>query len=327
MPEDELLDALRGLGADHEPDVAAIRRRMDEKRPKVVPLRRRVEEAPRRRPVLLSAAAAILIGGGVTVAVSQMGPSDNASPAHPIPVNVPVIETPSNDPAPPTPDPGRTTAERSKESTPDGVNTSKSGTGRTKDSDPPAGPNQPPTSKTPKAPSASTGSSASLAATGTVAKLSQGQSLSLGPANEDWLAIGTRNDLKTVRSKAASTSPLLNFTAPPAGASVDGPLRVSWNGGAPEQDRANDSHWLQTDGVTVTVTASAAARTVTLYVGNLMDVKVTGQDLQDYRVTLDGSAPAYAVTLSIPSHSGDTTIALQSDRGPVHLAAAVATSD
>ncbi len=325
MPEDELLDALRGLGADHEPDVAAIRRRMDENRPKVIPLRRRVEEAPRRRPVLLSAAAAILIGGGVTVAVSQMGPSDNASPANPIPVNIPVIETPSSDAA--TPHPSRTTAGNSKESTPDGVNTSKGGTGKAKDSDAPTGPDQPPTSKSPKAPSSSTGSAATLAATGSVAELSQGQSLSLSSANQDWLAIGTRNDLKTVRSKAASTTPLLNFTAPDSAASVDGPLRVSWNGGAPEQDRTGDSHWLQTDGAVVTVTASSAARTVTLYVGNLMDVKVTGQDLKDYLVTLDGSAPAYAVTLTIPSHSGDTTIALQSDRGPVHLAAAVASTE
>jgi hypothetical protein len=326
VPEDELLDALRGLGADHEPDVTAIRRRMEEKRPTVIPLRRRVEEVPRRRPVLLSAAAAILIGGGVTVAVSQMGPADNASPANRIPVTVPIIESPSSDAGTPTPDPGRTTAKHSKESTPDGVNTSKAGTGKTKGSDPTANQNQPSSTQGPKSPPASTGSSAVLAATGSVAALTQGQSLSLSSANEDWLAIGTRNDLKTVRSKAASASPLLNFTAPASGASVDGPLQVSWNGGVPEQDRANDTHWLQTDGAVVTVMASPAARTVTLYVGNLMDVKVSGQDLKDYLVTLDGSAPAYAVTVSIPSHAGDTTIALQSDRGPVHLAAAVASS-
>jgi hypothetical protein len=322
VPEDELLDALRGLGADHEPDVTAIRRRMDEQRPKVIPLRRRVEEVPRRRPVLLSAAAAILIGGGVTVAVSQMGPANSASPA--IPVNIPVIQTPSSDPVTPTAD--RTTSDHPKKSTSDGVNTSKAGTGKTKDSEPPANQDQPSTSPAATSPPASTGSSGVLAASGSVAALSQGQSLSLSTANEDWLAIGTRSDLKTVRSKSASTSPLLDFTAPASGASVDGPLKVSWIGGVPEQDRANDTHWLQTDGAVVTVTASSAARTVTLYVGNLMDVKVSGPGLKDYLVTLDGSAPAYAVTLNIPSHSTDTTIALQSDRGPVHLAAAVASS-
>ncbi|MDP9826786.1 hypothetical protein [Kineosporia succinea] len=324
MPEDELLDALRGLGADHEPDVAAIRRRMEEKRPKVVPLRRRVDDAPRKRPVLLSAAAALLIGGGVTAAVSQMGPAGNQTPSS-IPVTVPTFVSPepsvSADPSPSVEN------TREKEKTPDGASASSSpatprSEGSEKENPATASSSSPSGPQNPAADDEATSTQAGIS----VQALNSGQALTLGDADEDWLAIGVRNDLKTVRKKASDANPLLNFTAPPSAASVDGPFSLSWSGGKPEQDRANTTRWLQTDGAVVTVTASSAARTVTLYTGNLMNVVVSGEDLKQQRAELGGTAMGYKVTVTIPSHSGETTIDLESGRGPVHLLAATAST-
>jgi hypothetical protein len=316
VPEDELLEALRGLGADHEPDVAAIRRRMEDERPTVVPLRRRIESGPRRRPVLLSAAAAILIGGGVTVAASQLGPNDNGTPANDLPVVVPTLQTPTPEATRESPSPSVTSpdARRSKEPTPDGVATSRQGENKTPTPERTTQEAQPPSS-----------GSAERAST-SVSELSVGQEISLGEADEDWLAIGTRNDMKTVRKKDAANSALLNFTAPESAASVDGPFRVSWQGGIPEQDRVGSTRWMQTNGAVVTVNASADTRTVTLYLGNAMNVVVKGEGLKPHKVTLGDQAMGYAVTVEIPSHAGDTTIELQSGRGPVHLAAATASS-
>lgn len=327
MPEDELLDALRGLGADHEPDVAAIRRRMDEGRPTVVPLRRRVEPGPRRRPVLLSAAAAILIGGGVTVAASQMGPANDTTPANELPNLVPSISTPSRSTT--APSPSATETGRPDEPTPDGVATSKDGQSKNKDEDKTkdAEPSSDPTrTESSQPPSSGAGPAAGVAAASTVTKLVGGQEISLGAADEDWLAIGTRNDMKTVRKKASARSPLLNFDAPDSAASVDGPFKLSFQGGIPEQDRQGSTRWMQTNGAVVTVTASSAARTVTLYTGNAMNIVVKGGGLKDHKVTLDDQEPGYVTRLVIPSHAGETTIELQSGRGPVHLVAATASS-
>ncbi|GAB3243517.1 hypothetical protein [Kineosporia babensis] len=321
MPEDELLEALRGLGADHEPDVAAIRRRIDGERTNVVPLRRRPDQLPRRRPVLLSAAAAILIGGGVTVAVSQLGPSESGTPAKDLPVLVPAVPTPSDSPTSPTPSPSRSDPEesRTKQPAPDGTSSAK-GDEETES-------NQP---RTPSTSSTKNGSAnrpaGEQAASSTVSALANGQQIELGAANEDWLAIGTRNDMKTIRKKAASAAPLLNFVAPDSAASVDGPFQLSFSGGLPEQDNEGITRWMQTNGAVVTVTASPRARTVTLYTGNAMNIVVKGKGLEDHRVTLPDQAPGFVTTLQIPSHGGDTTIELQSGRGPVHLVAATATS-
>ncbi|GAA3605689.1 hypothetical protein GCM10022223_21820 [Kineosporia mesophila] len=326
MPEDELLEALRGLGADHEPDVVAIRRRMEDRRPKVVPLRRRVEEAPRKRPVLLSAAAALLVGGGVTAAVSQMAPASNQTPST-IPVNVPTFQSPSDPATSSAPSP-TVTQESGKKQTPDGVSTSKDA--GTPDSGGKTGQGTPSSSSPRSSTSSSTGGTSGNAsgltqATIEVTTMANGQQLMLSAADEDWLAIGTRNDLRTIRKKSAVSSPLLNFTAPASAASVDGPFKLSWTGGVPEQDRDGTTRWLQTDGAVVTVTASEAARTVTLYTGNLMNVAVTGQNLKQQRVEL-GSDAGYVVNITIPSHSGETTINLSSGRGPVHFLAATASS-
>ncbi|GLY13605.1 hypothetical protein Kisp01_06210 [Kineosporia sp. NBRC 101677] len=329
MPEDELLEALRGLGADHEPDVAAIRRRMEGERPNVVPLRRRVvEQGPRRRPVFLSAAAAILIGGGVTVAASQMGPSDTGTPATKLPVEMPELTTPSHTPTSAAPTTTESDSDDRKESTPDKEATSKGGQPDGEDKTSDDKDSTPPTSTTQsKQPPASSGSgTGAAAAIGTVTPLSTGQEIVLGDADEDWLAIGSRNDMKTVRKKSSSTSPLLNFVAPDSASSVDGPFKLSWEGGVPESNRAGSTRWMQTNGAVVTVTASQAARTVTLYTGNAMNIVVKGGGLKDLNVTLGDNAQGFVTTLQIPSHAGDTTIELQSGRGPVHLAAATAAS-
>ncbi|MBT0773008.1 hypothetical protein KIH74_28960 [Kineosporia sp. J2-2] len=326
MPEDELLQALRALGADHEPDVAAIRRRMDDQRPKVVPLRRRVEAAPRKRPVLLSAVAALLVGGGVTVAASQMAPASETTPSK-LPVNIPAFETPTADTTSQTPSPSGTTPDDKdqKNSTPDDVATSKSGS-KAGSTDEPGSGSTSDGSRTTDAKTGSSSTGSSTQAITSVSELTAGQALSLGDADEDWLAIGTRNDLKTIQKKTALASPLISFTAPESGQSVDGPFKLSWTGGAPEQDRDGTTRWLQTDGATVKVMASSAASTVTLYTGNAMNVSVSGQDLKAQTTTLGDSAAGYAVTVQIPSHSGETTITLESGRGPVHLLAATAAS-
>lgn len=317
MPEDDLLDALHGLGADHEPDTAAIRRRM-ESRTKVVELRHRPPSATRRRPVLLSAAAAILIGGGVTVAASQLSPASSSTPSDPLPVKIQPFATPSTGT---TPTAIGSTTKASPTTQPDdsptGTQTSKTDTQSTGSA----------TERSATSQSAAGTGSAGSTVSSTVEPMSTDQSITLSDADEDWLAIGTRNDMKTIRKKAATDSALLEFTAPDSAASVDGPFLLSWSGGAPEQDRADSPRWLQTDDAVVTVTASSAARTVTLYVGNALQVSSSGSGLEESSVQVGDDALGYVVTLRIPAHAGATTIALSSSRGPVHLIAATASTD
>lgn len=307
MPEDDLLEALRGLGADHEPDTLAIRRRM-EARPKVVPLRQRPATVPRRRPVLLSAAAAILIGGGVTVATSQMSPASSATSSDPLPVDIQPFATPSTSTDPTgtktstAPSPSTTT-----KSSPSSTTTTSTHSDTSS-----------------KATTTKAGST-SAAVSGSVTAINADNQIALSDTDDDWLAIGSRNDMKTIQKKAALDAPLLEFAAPDSAVSVDGPLLLSWSGGAPEQSREDTPRWMES-GEAVTVTADSTARTVTLYVGSGLKVSYSGEGLDGGSVSVGDDAAGHAVTLKIPAHSGATTITL-SGSGSVQLMAVTADAD
>jgi hypothetical protein len=96
-----LLQALRNLGADHEPDVEAITRRVHGTgnviRPRTAPAGRRRPVAVRYgRPVLLPATAVLLVIGGIVLTTSVGGSAPDPDLASPVPIATIPVGTPSH---------------------------------------------------------------------------------------------------------------------------------------------------------------------------------------------------------------------------------------
>ena len=137
------------------------------------------------------------------------------------------------------------------------------------------------------------------------------------PPLTDWLAVGTRNDLKQVRAKAGSGD--LGLEQPSSATSVPGPFRVSWTDGLPEQNHDDALDWLQAaaePGLTVTLTAAGKPRTVVLYAGTQHlhgTLTTTGPGLATTKTsfpTADPGPAGWLITLSLPPTSSPTHLHL-----------------
>jgi hypothetical protein len=314
--EDPLLRELRILAADYEPSVASIERwvrfpdRIEAGNPTLLtdPLRLVVEPTPpahrSRRALLLPAAAVLLLFGGVVLAGSLRGPDPGRTGTSTLPIGtaVPAATTPAraipsltSPPEPSTPErPAKPSTDRS-------------------------APVPPATSdRTAKArrPDEPVTVSVRAVAPGTPVDLSR-------PPLTDWLAVGTRSDLKQVRAKAGSGT--LGLEQPESATSVPGPFTVSWTDGLPEQSHDNALDWLQADaepGLTATLAAAGKPRTVILYAGTRDlhgTLTVTSPGLATTETSFPAAGPdassspvatGWAVTLTLPPTSSPTHLHL-----------------
>lgn len=302
--DDELLRSLRDLGAGYDPDLTAINRRLHTARPVA---HRSIEAALRHRPalvrhsqaVLVPALAVLLVVGGIVMVVSRGADLGwNHPPLVPIAAEPPPTLNPitpkdvaktahSDTTTSAEPAPARTTT---RTATPTGT-TPGSATGAADPSD-------------------SAGPTADV--TVDVMASSATRAVDLDPDRVlDWLAIGTRSDLKQVRAEIEA--PLITATQPASATSTPGPFRVSWVGGKPEEDHAAAADWLKVtgpDSLTVTVSASPHSRTVVLYAGTARGrarLSIDGPGLGSHQ-TLIGSASSTArgaiVTVTLPPSTG-----------------------
>jgi hypothetical protein len=309
-----LLRALRELGADYEPDSGAIERRVHGTARLELVNRNGAREdryrAPERgrlpalvhhsRPVLLPAAAVLLLIGGVVLVTSSRGQDPVDTVAGPVATSAASTPPPTQSPSP-SRSPATALAPKPGE-------TSTTSTSTTSTSRPPKGtgtPNPPGRAATVKV------STAAAAATGIGVDLRR-------PPLTDWIAVGSRSDLKQVRAKAAAAEPVLTFAQPSSATSVAGPFSTSWTVGLPEETHTAATDWLMTDGEsgwTVTV-AAGAPRTVVLYAGTSDlrgTVAVTGKGLTAKRALLEPAASAaepVIITVTLPSTTAVTRIRL-----------------
>ena len=134
-----------------------------------------------------------------------------------------------------------------------------------------------------------------------VTPVTAGYGVTLG-AGSDWLAIGARADGTTVRTKRPVIGGL-TLSASGAAPGRPGPYRVSWSGGAPEQDHAAATGWLAigADGhADVTLPPTSRVTTLRLYLGaEGADAVVSGAANAVLRGPGAGRAAA-VVTVSLP---------------------------
>jgi len=320
----ELLRALRDLAADYEPDVAAIGRRVQEigqtraidrthlsHRPRLVSKARPAPVVQHGRLVLLPAAAVLLLVGGIVLATSAGGPDPDSGETSALPIATAFATQP---PAPATAVEPRNSATSPQHSSP----TRTASRTPTSDATPgTAAPGRVDVSVQPL----------SSAATGTAVELG-------GPELIDWLAVGTRADLKQVRAKDRAANPVLAVEQPGSATSVVGPFSTSWTAGLPEQSHDRATDWLMADGrsgLTMTLIASSRPRILLLYAGT-RDLRgtlsISGKGLASQRTALGAAsrtAQGLVITVSLPPATGQTVIRLNgSPDGPtpkVYLAA------
>lgn len=251
--DDDLLDALAGLGAHHEPDTAGMRRRVDELTGgRVVPL-----GGPRRtRPLLVAAAATgvIATGGWVLLGGGADGPVVSTTTAPPASRPAPSLSGTPTLATVPTPTPTGTSEATS---TTRGPATSEPAPDSSTRTTPRP---QPPATTRPDGPPAGPYRIGVSAAPGDLVLAT--------PAVSDWVAVGVRADGRLVRAKRPTLGTLLEVGVPD-GPLATAPVRTSWSDGVPEQDRTVDT-WLElpaTSGFTVRVGPSARPLTVRLLLG------------------------------------------------------------
>lgn len=149
-----------------------------------------------------------------------------------------------------------------------------------------------------------------------------------GDGTLDWVHPGARADLKLQRAKRPAAGQALVIRQPAGVTSVTGPLRVSWTGGAPEQDHTDDARWLSVPAggaVRVQVPPSPSARTLRLYLGGPggpFRLGLTGSGVASVTETVAG-APAGTgpslLTVPVPAGS-DLTLTLTAPAGGGRLA-------
>lgn len=298
--DDPLVGALHRLGAEYEPDIGAMRRRMREGGPSLV-----VRDVPRtgtsaRVPALLSAAAMLLVVGGIVTVARDPGPPRDAAIAAglPSPTTTPTTVSTVGEAVATTASP-----------------VSSPSAARTVVEQPRDDPDPEPTSGAPAADV--------VVAVDTV-PVRGTRAVDLGtPPLLAWLAVGVRSDLKQVRSEADAGDPQVSVRQSGSARSTDGPFRVSWRGGAPEESHADADEWLAErgeDGLTVSIAPSGAARTVTLYAGardRRATLTVRGRGLDEER-TVIGSTPGFTrgfvITVQLPPTTGPVTLTLGGER-------------
>jgi hypothetical protein len=288
----ELLAALRNLGTDYEPDVAAIERRS---RSRPAPKAKRIPTAIRNSPpVLLPAAAVLLLIGGV-VGVTSVGIRHSQS--DPTAANPNWTAATTAAPTPPRPEPSKKLVTPPRRSA--------------------AAPTKPAKSPVATKPARQTTATVQVA----VQPITQiGTEVTLSrPPLTDWLAVGARADLKQVRAKANATEPMVTVEQPETATSVISPFSASWTGGFPEEDHDAATRWLRADpnpGLTVVLTRSNKARTLTLFAGTQglqSTVAISGKGLTPSQTPLGAASPmpqAMVITLSLPPTKGPTRVHL-----------------
>ena len=299
-PEDgELLHALHRLGTEYEPDLTAIRRRIDSPRRSI--LRSSDIPAPgaqqlrRPRTVLLAAAAVVLISSTVAFGArfvaappaqhaATVGASADTSP--PGTPGAQGLSTPESHPtstghATPSPAASGQAASSQAASPSTGVDPARTPSqaaprsqGAPQNPAATSSPAPQATSGTPaRSPGSVIGTTASSGPQVDVVLPTSSKALSVNlsaPGLLDWLAVGTRSDGVVVRAKRAAAAPVLTLKPVPGATVTSGPFRVSWTGGLPEQDRTGATTWSAAPagtGWTIDVTPSAQPLQVVLYLG------------------------------------------------------------
>lgn len=300
--DEPLLRALRELGTDYEPNVAAITRRAEGLRPgqphRAGPrAQSRLPAAVRHsRPVLLPAAAVLLVMGGVVLATAPRPDSGSKPTAHGQVTEAPAVPAPSSDP---TSEPSRVGTAVSATRPPIGATTTEPRTTETR---------QPARKQTAEV-------AVKALATGAITDIDLSR-----PVLQDWLVLGARADLKQVRAKAGAADPQITLDQPAQATSVTGPFRISWTDGVPEQDHTGADAWLAAParpGLSVSIAASTRPRTVVLYagaVGSDATLSVSGTGITTRRTQLGPATQqgrVLLVTISLPVTSGPTRILLQ----------------
>lgn len=300
--DDDLLDALAGLGAHHEPDVLRMRQRVDALAGgRVVP----IGGPHRTRPLLVAAATTgviaaggwALLGGGTgegpvvdvstsASVASRPAPSPSGQAEEPTsPVATSAATSTTREPAPSEPAP-----------TPSGRTTTRRDPGPTRPVRPAAGPYDVDVS------------------------VVSGRLTLATPALDDWVAVGVRSDGQLVRAKRPVGGTLVEVTVP-QGPLATAPLVTSWTDGLPEQDRTTDT-WLElpaTSGASVRVGPSARPLTVRLHVGlrgTAAVVTVSSPDGRPGSTTarVVGSG-ALAVDVTVPAADAATVIDVRGTGG------------
>ena len=332
---EELLTALRDLGSDHEPDPAAIRKRMDSRR-----VRRLRDVRPNGPRVLLSAAAAVTVLVGGVTAVARLNATDDgdARPSSSDGRLQPPVSTDSAPPAPASPvGQGRHTSTPTVSPSRTGTAASTPSAGATGEptgapasaargqvgvpaSVPPA-----PTPALPRSPESTPSTTSNVPAAIVVQAAPSTPGIDLGaPPLLDWVVVGARSDLRQVRAKSAATAPLLVVDQPGTATAVPGLFRTSWTGGLPEQSHVAATRWLSVDaatGISVTVAASSSDRTIVLYGGTgngpATITTRTGGTVTGAATVPGGSAgpQAFVVTIRVPAAGASTQVTVRSDPG------------
>jgi hypothetical protein len=313
VADEELLRALRNLGDDYEPDVASITRRVRGSRARNSRARSNepnihYEATPLDRPtpshreafvrhgrsLLLPAAAVLLVMGGIVFVASSGGrggrTSDGtANSSAPLATAAAAAEPPAPDAKTPS-----VSAER--------IGPAVSST-RTRTQAPTAPRSHPPAGATARI-------SVQTVTTTTTVNLTS-------PPLLGWLALGTRADLKQVRSKNGGTAVTVGQPAS-AGTEVS-PFRISWTDGIPEQDHTGATTWLKStadQGLSVTIPGAHDARTVVLYAGSKglqATIEVSGDGMSTSPKALGSVSPlakGLVVTVNLPPTGGPTRIQL-----------------
>lgn len=321
-PDRRVGELLRRQAAQHEPDSVRIRSRVD--------LDRNVPAGSGARPVLLrvgapvgSAVAAAVVAVVAVLGVRIAGDPDRRPPAA---ASSPATSSPAT-PGPATPVPTGSPGSA-------GTATTRPGPSAPLPSLQPL----PPPATRSAAPSA-TGTTASAAPTGAprldVQTVLAGHPVVLGNGDGlDWVVPGARPDGTVVRRqhpRAALAGPTVRL-GPDGATGVPGPFRISWSGGAPEQNHLADTGWLalDPDGGAVDIQVPAGSgRRLTLYVGTAgadCVVRVSAGN-GGTAVTVPAGTPAAVVTLSAGSGAGPLMVTLSGVRrtagGRVGLAAVV----
>lgn len=141
--------------------------------------------------------------------------------------------------------------------------------------------------------------------------------VTLGPTMREWAGFGLRKDGVTVRTKAGAGLIETPFTFGGATSAVEqGPFRVSWSGGVPEQDRVDAATWFVArraqpgvvTGLTLQATAVPAG-TFTVYCGSIGS---RGRA----EVVVDGRS---AAALPLPVGAGQVEVVLKRPVGSVQV--------
>jgi hypothetical protein len=299
--DDELRHGLSRLGADYEPDLTSITQRIDAARARGSRSgrswagRSRADAGdrpgPRRsRPVLLPAAGVLLVVGGIVLATSIDHGPDHRAPAA---STVPIVSATATPPPPTT------------SVAPTRVGSAVSAT----------------VSATPSPTATKTQASADPVPV-SVRRLTSGSTEAIdlaAPPLLDWVAVGTRADLKQVRFKGRTAAPLVAVQQSSGATSTAGPFRSSWDDGVPEQDHSAAPNWLTSDGtagMSLTLAGSDTPRTVVLYAGaEHLDAELTisGPSIGSHTspiATVPGPAQGLVITVRLPATPGPNQLTL-----------------